>query len=130
LLVDFERFHGLWVGGVFIDVDHARRDAVRGTERFLKEGLGGCRVPFGAKEELDGLPVAIDGPILIQPFPFDLDIRFVHFPRVVGRLQLWLDPLFQFWRVGQHPSRDRTVINPHAALHQHFFQIPIAQAVA
>ena len=73
MLVDFERFHGLWVGGVFIDVDHARRDAVRGTERFLKEGLGGYRVPFGAKEELDGLPVAIDGPILIQPFPFDLD---------------------------------------------------------
>ena len=86
LLVGFERFHGLWVSRVLIDVDHARRDRMRRSKRFLKEALGGHRISSGAEEERDGLPVAIHRPVVIQPFAFNLDIRLVHFPRVVGRL--------------------------------------------
>ena len=56
LLVGFERVHGLGVGRVFINVDHARRDGVRRPQRFLEEGLSCRRVPLGAEEELDGLP--------------------------------------------------------------------------
>ena len=84
-MVGFERFHGLWIGGVFIDIDHTRRDRMSSPERFLKEALGGGRIPFGAEEKFDGLPIAIHRPVLIQPFAFNLDICLVHFPRVVGR---------------------------------------------
>ena len=87
MLVDFERVHGLWVGCVFIDVEDAWRDGVRGTKRFLKEGLGSGGIPFGAEEELDCLPVAIDSAVLLLPLAFDLDVRFVHAPGVVSRLE-------------------------------------------
>ena len=84
LFLRFQGLHGLWVGGVFIDVDHPRRDGVRCTECFVKEGLS-CRcVPFDAQEEVDGLPIAIHRAILIKPFAFNLDRGLIYFPRVVG----------------------------------------------
>jgi hypothetical protein len=44
---------GLWIGGVFIDGDHARSGGMRRSQRFREEAFGRLRIACRAQEELE-----------------------------------------------------------------------------
>src|SRR5260370_33558409 len=47
------------VGGILVDVDDARLDGVRGTQRFFKEGCRGLGVALGIEPEIERVTVAV-----------------------------------------------------------------------
>jgi hypothetical protein len=46
-------------------------------ESSPEECLGGCDVPLGAQQEIDGLSLFVDGTVEIDPASFDFDVGFV-----------------------------------------------------
>ncbi len=68
--------------------------------------------------------------IQIFPLAFDLDVGFIHSPRIVRGAQMGSNSFVQFWRVLLHPSVDCGMIHVHPWLCHHLFQIPINQGIA
>lgn len=60
---------------------------------------------------------------------FDLDVGFVHAPRVISRSELGTAFLLQDWRVILNPTVDSRVIHTEATLSHHFFKVSVAQRV-
>jgi len=58
--------------------DSIERDLMRqsalGAESSPEECLGGCDVPLGAQQEIDGLSLFVDGTVEIDPAAFDFDV--------------------------------------------------------
>ena len=62
-----------------------------------------------------------------MPLHVDLDVRFIHAGRIVGRTQRRPTPLVQLWRIALDPAKHGGVVDPHAAFAQEFFQVALAQ---
>lgn len=73
-----ERGKGRSVGATFIDGYHLRFAML--ANGLAKETQGGCGIPFGCQQEVDGLTYSIHRPVQIFPLAFDFDVGFVHAP--------------------------------------------------
>jgi hypothetical protein len=57
------------------------------AERFGQKALGSCCIAFGREKEVEGGAGGIHRPIKVPALAFHPDIRLVHSPAVIGRLQ-------------------------------------------
>src|SRR5205807_7495009 len=72
----FEFTHRLWIGSVFVNGDHPRRDRMSCSQRLLEKLLGCCRITCWAEQELGVLLIA--SPLLERgtSTPFSPSHRF------------------------------------------------------
>ncbi len=67
---------------------------------FEEEAPGCFSIPCEAEEELDRVPLLIDGSVEIGPRFFDLDICFIHPPGVITGFEVRSRALLQFGSSG------------------------------
>src|SRR5208282_1863055 len=71
----------------------------------------------------------IDGPIEVTPTALHSNIRLIHTPGFVRRLEMTAQPLLQFGTVTLNPTPDRRVIGLQTALGEQLFDIAERQRV-
>jgi hypothetical protein len=64
---------------IAVERDRARRSALA-LERPLEQSFRRGDIAIGARQEIDGFPVAVDGTIEIGPAALDLHVSFVDPP--------------------------------------------------
>ena len=112
--IDF--IHGRLIGAALVHDDLL--GYIVSLHGFVKKAHGLCLVALGGQKKVD------------RPDPFDLYVCFVHSPTDTD----W--PLVftkDFFKGGQKPDRsavDRRVVDKHAWLLHHFFQMAIAQRIS
>jgi hypothetical protein len=85
------------------------------VQGFEEKTLGCFSIPRWAEEELDRVPLRIDGSVEIRPRFFDLNRGFIDAPGVVTGFEMRSTAFFQFWSVATFPS-DRSWYDPQATL--------------
>lgn len=98
------------------------------AQRAAKQALGGLQIARFRQAILNRGTLRIDRPIQIAPVAFDPDVRFIHAPGPVGRLQMRAQPEQQFRGEALDPTPDSGVIDTHAAFSQQLLHIAIRQA--
>jgi hypothetical protein len=93
-----------------------RRFSGGNAEQRVHEG--GLGIALGAEPEVNGLALAVDRPVQVDPAALDLDIGLVKSPRAVGRAQAGPQPLLQVRRMGLDPAADGRVIDRYASVPQ------------
>jgi hypothetical protein len=63
--------------------------------------------------------------VQVHPLAFDLQIGLVDPPRAGGRAQMGPHPLLQLRRVGLDPAVDGRMVDRHASVPQHEFQVTV-----
>ena len=96
---------------------------------FVKEPFGRFCIARFAEQELERVPMRVDCPIEVHPLLFDLDVRFIDAPGVVGDLEVWPASLLQFWGIPLNPPIDRAMINMQTVFGHHLFQVSVAQRI-
>ena len=75
---------GLWIGGVFIDGDHARSGGMRRSQRFREEAFGRFRIACRTQEELERVALGVLCWLLWISVPkmraIDVSTRFFSLP--------------------------------------------------
>ncbi len=79
-----ELAHCLGVRGILIDIDDSWYNGVPGTQSFAEETLRRSSITPLAQHKFDRVAVRIYCPLQIHPLTFDLDVRLVHTPGIVG----------------------------------------------
>ena len=113
-----------------VRADRPRRQKRFVLQNFAKEASGGIGIPFGGQEEIDRVPMLVDGAIQISPPAADLDIGLVDPDRTAMGFSKLAQPLLDQRRVGENPTIDRRVIDIEAGFGEYLFNIPVAQRVA
>jgi len=85
--------------------DGARQSALA-LERSPEKRLGGCDIPLGLEQEIDGLALFVDRSIDVGPAAFDLHVGFVDAPRGAGSAGEAVPALFEFGDVARYPTHD------------------------
>ena len=123
-----ERPKGDGVGPALVDRDLVRKAVV--VNRFAQKPQRGLLVTLGAEQKINRLPCFIHGAEEVLPLAPDLDVRLVRSPALANwaflliserRLQLRCELL--------DPTIDARMVDLHAALFHHLFQIPIAERI-
>ena len=125
--------NGVAVASRLVRVDHAGLlPFLASAQRLAQEPLGGVGIAGLRQVEVDGVATAVDRALQIRPFPFDLDVRFVHAPRwrKAATATMPAQAPFDFRRVGLHPAIDGGVVHRNAALFQQFLEVTVADAVS
>lgn len=88
-------------------------------------------VTMSRQQEIDGLAIPIESTVEIAPLVLDFDIRFIHAPAPADHLlPVFAKVSLQLRRKLPNPAIDTRVIDWHATLCHHFFQVPIAERVS
>ena len=115
-------------GLIAIERDLMRQSAL-GAESSPEECLGGCDVPLGAQQEIDGLSLFVDGTVEIDPAAFDFDLGFVNAPRQPSRASEAVPAPFEFRDIALDPTHDRGVRQREPAFGHHLDEVSKTQFV-
>src|SRR5258708_30458081 len=115
-------------GLIAIERDLMRQSAL-GAESSPEERLGGCDVPLGAQQEIDGRSLFVDPPIEIGPSSFDFDVGFVDAPGPTNRASEAVPALFEFRDIALDPTHDRGVRQREPAFGHHLDEVSKPQFV-
>ena len=93
-------------------------DPVRGEQRLIlqrlaEEALGSIEVALGRQQEVDWVPVLVDGPVQIAPLAADLDVCLVDPDRAAMGFAEGAQPALDQRRVGQDVARGSSVVKLH-----------------
>ena len=108
------------------------RDLVRLAVRshgLVEEALCCDHVALGREQEVDGLSFLIDGAVQVFPDAFDLDVGLIHAPAAADWALVFPGYLLDQGQETNRPPIDRRMVDRHAALFHHFFQVPVAQRI-
>jgi hypothetical protein len=90
----------------------------------------GRHVAVSAKQEVDRVAGAVDGPVQVLPLATDLDVRLVHPPTCADRTLASAKHRRQHRQDLDRPTMYRGVIDKDAALGgHHLFDVPQAQRI-
>src|SRR4051794_23647452 len=106
--------------------DLARVAGVLAAEGTPEEALGCLLVPLGAEQEVDRLAGAVDGPVQVAPLPADPDVSLVDVPWPTAGAQVAAHPFFQLRGEVLDPAVHGRVIDRHAAISEHSFEVAVA----
>ena len=84
---------------------------------------------LGREQEVDGFALLVDGAVQVFPDALDLDVRLIHSPAGTDRALVFPGHLLDERQETNRPPIDRRMVDRHAALFHHFFQVPVAQRV-
>src|SRR5271163_3350504 len=115
-------------GLIAIERDLMRQSAL-GAESSPEECLGGCDIPLGAQQEIDGLSLFVDGTVEIGPAAFDFDVGFVNAPRQPSRASEAVPAPFEFRDIALDPTHDRGVRQGQPAFGHHLDEVSKTQFV-
>src|SRR5215471_12374871 len=116
ILLVLQLGYHLRVRGISVDMDDARPATSRNLQSVLEKALRGSRIAFRRKPEVDRRSGGIHGAIQVAPLARHPDIRLVHPPGTVGRLEFAAAPVVEFRRVPLDPPPNARVVHPQAAL--------------
>jgi len=120
------------VRSALIDVDDLGNTVVLyGT---LEKPAGSVTISFGAEQEVDGVSLLVDGTIPISVLATDLDVRIVQAPSLADRADApfalqFTEGSLEHRNQLDDPAVNRGMIDEHAALLHHLFQIAQTQRV-
>jgi hypothetical protein len=129
-VIMLEGLEGRWVGGVLVHSDRAWKRRMTGAQHLPEESFGGAGVTGGAQHEVQRGPRRVDGPVERMPLLLDLDVRFIHAVRIVGRSQRGPAAFLQFRGIALHPAKHGRMIDGDASFTQEFFDITVAEGIA
>src|SRR5580693_2062375 len=115
-------------GLIAIERDLMRQSPLA-PESPSEEHLGRGDVSLGAKQNIDGLSLFVDGTIEIGPATLDFDVGFVDAPGLAHRASKAVPALFEFRRIALDPPHDRRVRQRKPALGHHLHEITKAEFV-
>ncbi len=117
------------ISAALVDRDFVRQAVL--PYRFPEKAQRGLLIAVDGEQEIDGLACFVDGAVEISPLAFDFDVRLVNPPaRADWALVAFPENRLQLWREFLNPAVDVGMIDRHAALRHHLFQIPVAQRVS
>jgi hypothetical protein len=99
-------------------------------QHLTEKALGRIEVALGGEQEVDRLPVLVDGPVEVAPLAPHLDVGFVDAHRAAVRFAEPAKAALDGGCVGEHPAVDGGVIDLHAALQEHLLDVAVAEGVA
>ena len=102
-------------------------------DRLGQETLRCRDIAFRGEIKVQGLPTGGDRPVEVTPLPTDADVGLIHPPGtglLVRNLSVLPSVLIQFRVVFLDPAVDGGVIDRHATLSHHLFEISVAHPVA
>ena len=67
-----ERLDGRGIGAALVDRDLFRQTVL--PDRFLEKTQSGFLIAMGCQREVDGVPVLVDGALVVFPLALDLDV--------------------------------------------------------
>jgi hypothetical protein len=111
-------------------VDHDPLGPAVSLECLAQKPLSGRQITSLAQPELDGVAVAVDGPVQVHPSPADFDVGLIDMPLSSDGSLASMKLLQQQRRVMDCPAMDSGVIDRDAALSHHLFQVPQDQIVS
>src|SRR5580692_2877536 len=100
------------------------------SQRFGQKALCRGRVLLGREEKVEGRAGRIHRTIKVAPFALDPDVRLVHPPRVVSRLEPRAQTSFHFLGVTLYPSPHRDVIGMQAPLGEQLLHVTVGKREA
>ena len=109
-------------GLIAIERDLMRQSPLA-PERPSEERLGRGDVSLGAKQNIDGLSLFVDGTIEIGPATLDFDVGFVDALRLAHRASKAVPALFEFRGIALDPPHDRRVRQRKPTLGHHLDEI-------
>ena len=109
-------------GLIAIERDLMRQSPLA-PERPSEECLGRGDVSLGAKQNIDGLSLFVDGTIEIGPATLDFDVGFVDALRLAHRASKAVPALFEFRGIALDPPHDRRVRQRKPTLGHHLDEI-------
>ena len=115
---------------VTIERDGAREALAVRVERLAKEGLGCSDSAVAAQQEVDGLAVLVNRPILVVPLSPNADVRLVGSPRPTDAATESVPVLLKFRHESKGPSKDCRVHYADAPLGHHLHQVAIGEPIA
>src|SRR5271170_226684 len=115
-------------GLIAIERDLMRQSPLA-PESPSEEHLGRGDVSLGAKQNIDGLSLFVDGTIEIGPATLDFDVGFVDAPGLAHRASKAVPALFEFRRIALDPPHDRRVRQRKPTLGHHLHEITKAEFV-
>src|ERR1700677_2607610 len=121
---------GCAMGGLItVERDFKRQSALT-PESKPEEGLGRSDVPLGAKQEIDGLSLFVDGTVEIGPASFDFDVGLVDAPGPSSWPSEAVPAFLEFGRIALNPTHDRRVRHGESTFGHHLHEITKAEFVA
>ncbi len=115
----------LGVGRVPVHGDDPGPRVARNTRVVLEEARRSSRVTVSGQQKIDGGACGIDGAVQTSPLALNPNVRLIHPPGAVGRLQLPAAALVQLGRVILDPTPDSGVVGGEAPLREEFLDVPI-----
>ena len=112
--IDF--IYGRLVGAALVHGDFLRY--IVSLHGFVKKAHGFCLVALGGQKKVD------------RPDTFDLYVCFVHSPTDTDWPLVFTKDFFKGGRKPDRSAVDRRVVDKHAWLLHHFFQMAIAQRIS
>ena len=109
------------------------RDLVRiavCSHGLVEEALRCGHIGLSREQEVDGFSLLVDGTVKVLPDALDVDVGLIHAPAPTYRVLVFSGHLLDVWQKSDRPSVDRRMVDRHAALLHHFFQVPVAQRVS
>src|SRR5438132_13761087 len=67
--------------GIMPNGRHPLRGMTNDSDGLLEKALGRFHVSLFAEHRVNQVAIPIDGSIQVAPFPFDVDVGFIHIPR-------------------------------------------------
>ncbi len=101
----FELIKCFGVGGVFVHIDHTGLAGMRSSKCLEQELLGRVCISCWAQKEIERVSFRINGSIQIHPLLFDLNVRLIDSPRVIGGIEVGPAAFLQFGSVALNESR-------------------------
>jgi hypothetical protein len=93
---------------------------------LLEEAPSGGCITLGSQQEVDRLALLVDRSIQILPGAVAPDVCLIHPPTGTDGVLVLSKGFFQQWQKPDRPAIDRRMVDQHATLLHHLFQMPIA----
>ena len=99
-------------------------------EHLTEEPLGRIEIPVGGEQEVDRLPMLVDGPVEVAPLAADPDVSLVDPDRSAVWPTELAQPLLDQRCVSQNPTVQGGVVHLQTSFQEHLLDVAVAQRVA
>lgn len=104
--------------------------AIASIQPLAEEPFCRFSIPLSCKEKAQGILILFNGSIHPLSLAFNLQVEFIHSPRMTGWTQVAATTLVQPGTVSLYPPVAGRMVNAQSAFCTHFFHISVAERIA